>query len=353
MANNIYRVGIVGLSGISMGAPASATPPAPFKNEMVHSHMGAISLVPRTQVVGACDLIPELLDKFKATWGSTWPDANTYTDYREMLSKESLDILAVATSDHRHADITVDGVNAGVKAVFCEKPLATSLEDADRMIKACEDAGAVLAVDHTRRWRAVWHKTRDAIRAGAIGPLHTIVATLGGRRAMVFRNGTHLIDTVCFFAESDPVQVFGSLEEGFEDWDVYRGDGGTLPQNDPGCSGLIVFKNGVRCLYNGTKNTFQMFSVELSGPKGRIYVTDKGAELQTAGSDIREVVSTRLQPVEYQFHGLAAAYEEIIGAIEGGPPVESSGREARKTVQIHAGFLKSQQAGSSLVDVPA
>ena len=48
-----------------------------------------------------------------------------------------------------------------------------------------------------------------------------------------------------------------------------------------------------------------------------------------------------------------AAYEELIGLIENGGEGVSTGRDARKTVQIMTGFLKSQQAGGALVDVPA
>ena len=116
-----------------------------------------------------------------------------------MLARERLDILTVATSDHRHADITVDGANAGVKGIFCEKPLATTLEDADRIIQACEAEGVVVSVDHTRRWSPILHTVRDAVRSGAIGRLSTVIVTRGGHRAMLFRNGTYLIDAVCFF----------------------------------------------------------------------------------------------------------------------------------------------------------
>jgi predicted dehydrogenase len=353
MQNGVYRVGIVGLSGISMGAPDVSPSPPPFRNQIIVSHLASLAHVQRTEVVGVCDRIPELLDKFKDTWGSRWPDARTYTDHQEMLDKENLDILAVATGDNVHTEITVDGANAGVKAVFCEKPLATSLEDADRMIQACADNGVVLAVDHTRRWRPIYHKVRDTIRAGTIGPLSTIVATIGGPRAMAFRNGTHMLDTVCFFAESEPAQVFASLEAGFEDWDVYRGDGGRLPKNEPGLTGFIYFRNGVRTLYNGTKGTFQMFSLQLSGPEGQIHITDAGAQLMTAGSGVANVQKRDLRPDDYQVHGLVAAYEEIIGAIDSRGQVDSSGKEARKTVQILIGFLKSAQNGSRLVDVPA
>ena len=58
-----------------------------------------------------------------------------------MLARERLDIIGVVTSDHRHADIVVDAATSGVKGVMCEKPLATSLEDADRMIRACAERG--------------------------------------------------------------------------------------------------------------------------------------------------------------------------------------------------------------------
>ena len=276
-----------------------------------------------------------------------------------MLSKEDLDILAVATSDHRHADITVDGANAGVKGVLCEKPLATSMEDADRMIQACEGSGTVLVVDHSRRWVPLLYKVRETIRSGAIGPLTTIVAIRGGPRAMLFRNGTHMIDEVCFFADSEPTQVWGRLEEGFEHWDQYKGDGGKLPENDPGVSGFIHFRNGVRALYSGTKNTFERYTLQLTGTQGQIFLPlstypySSTAKMLTHDPETGDVVSRTLVADQYREHGLVAAYEELIDVIENGGTPVSSAREARKTVQIILGFLKSQQAGSSLVDVPA
>ena len=164
-----YRVGLVGLTGIT-SKPRGGSGDTPFRHEMVFAHAASLDLVQNAEIAGYCDLVPDLLDQFKTTWTERWPDARPYTDYREMLAKEDLDILAVATSDHRHADITVDGANAGVKGVLCEKPLATSMEDADRMIEACEGNGTVLVVDHSRRWVPLLYKVRETIRSGAIGP---------------------------------------------------------------------------------------------------------------------------------------------------------------------------------------
>ena len=350
MANKRYRVGIVGLRGIA--ARAAENPPPPFGNQVVISHVASLAHLPNVDLVGYCDLVPELLEDFKENWGARWPNANPYTSHREMLDKERLDILGVAAGDNVHATIAVDAANAGVKGIYVEKPMATSLEDADRMIKACEDNGVAFSVDHTKRWSPLHHKVRDTVRSGAIGPLRTIVATLGGARAMIFRNGTHMIDSIVFYAESEPVKVFAQLEDGFDHWDRYRGDGGKLPENEPGASGYVLFKNGVRALYCGTKETFSEYSLQLSGADGQIHVDEQGAEMRTRDTAAREKVSRKLVADHYQVHGLVAAYLELIDKIENGGDGVSSGREARKTVQIMVGFLKSHQEGSRLVDVP-
>ena len=352
LADKTYRAGIVGTLGIAARHPGN--PLAPFGNEIVNSHIACLALVPRVELVGICDLAADRLDEFTESWGGRWPDTNTYTDYREMLDKEELDILTVATSEHRHADITVDGARAGVKGIFCEKPLATSIEDADRMIQACEANGVVLISGHTRRWRPLYHIVRDAIHDGAIGPLATMAATLGGPVAQLFRGGTHMIDAMCFFAESEPVQVFANVEEGYEDWDRYKGRGGVYPE-DPGLSGLILYQNGIRALYCGTKDSFKTATLQLSGPEGQIYfgVNDHAATLLTRDPSTGEPVRRKLVPRQYQVFGMGAAFEKLIDIIEKGGSSVSSARDGRMTVQNMEEFLNSQQAGGRLIDVPA
>ena len=352
MADGPYRVGIVGASKIAAQHPGE--PPVPFNDQIIDSHVACLALMPRVELVGICDLATDRLDEFKENWGERWPNANSYTDYKEMLAKEDLDILHVATPEHLHAEVTVNGANAGVKGIFCEKPLATSLEDADRMIKACEESGVVLTVGYTRRWRLLYHTVRDAIHQGAIGPLGTIVGTIGGWRALLFRNGTHMIDAMCFFAESDPVKVFASLEEGYEDWDRFKGEGGQS-LNDPGLTGYILFRNGVRGIYCGTKNSLSVRSLQLSGPDGQVYfqMNDRVAKLTTVGPDRNDFQRRTLVPKEYQVQAMVAAFEELIDIIEKGGTSVSPAREGRKTVQVMEGFLKSHQEGGRLIDVPA
>ena len=64
---------------------------------------------------------------------------------------------------------------------------------------------------------------------------------------MLFRNGTHLVDAVCYFAEADPVWVIAAHERGFEDYGIeYKGEGGKDPRLDPASTLIIEFENGIR-----------------------------------------------------------------------------------------------------------
>src|SRR5215216_5602715 len=121
-----YRAAIVGLTGIAAEPRQVARLPA-LGELMPHSHAAAYAHLPNTTVVGYCDLVPERLEEFRRNWGEAFPEARGYTDCRQMLRAERVDLLSVVTSDHRHAQIVVDGVEAGVRGVFCEKPIATTL----------------------------------------------------------------------------------------------------------------------------------------------------------------------------------------------------------------------------------
>ena len=79
---------------------------------------------------------------FAEVYAVDFPDLHIYSNHKELLAAEGpLDILTVGVSDHRHAEIVIDAANAGVRAIFCEKPLATTVEDTDRMLEACERNG--------------------------------------------------------------------------------------------------------------------------------------------------------------------------------------------------------------------
>lgn len=327
----MYRLGVIGCRGIGV------------------RHAAGVVGLDNAAVVAACDLEQEQLDSFQEEWKDHWPQIAQYKSHRDMLEKENLDIVTVATSDHRHADLVVDAAEAGAKGIFCEKPLATNLADADRMIEACERNNTILSVDHTRRFQSVWRYAKEEIiDKDVIGPVQYIVSTLSGPRAMLFRNGTHLIDAICYYAQSAPQWVMGDLETGYEDYREYRGDGGHVPATEPGAFAYIHFANGVRGFFaGGSKNTpSPKSSTEIVCANGRIHLSGEQGTLW------RDEESEPIEAPEWPISGIPAGVRELIQLIDqGGDPI-SPGRAGHTVVEIIVGILESQHRGNIPIPIP-
>lgn len=371
MSEPTYRVGIIGLGPVAIRRRPSEDLPAviqkatriaersafvPFGDPVMVSHVWAIGLVPEIEVVAVCDIDPVRLDRFRDNWDDRWPQARMYGDYHEMLGSEKLDIVTVTTPEHLHVEPTVAAAESGVRAIFCEKPLATNVEDADRMIAACEGNGVILSVDYTRRWTPVFHSVRETIRSGAIGELSMISASFGGMQAWMFRSGSHLLDAMVYFSEANPVRVWAHLEDGYDDWAEYRGTGGgNTTERDPGATGYIVFDNGTRAFFSCLKNTpDSLRDLTITGTRGAITLKFDGesAEMQvTDPSYAYNSMRTTLVPGVYRSRGIEAAYREIVDNIANGTKSTSPARDARESVRIMAGFLRSHQEGGRMVDV--
>jgi predicted dehydrogenase len=354
-----YRVGIVGLTGIAIAPPAAE--PAVLSGEQPHAHAACYAVLPATEVVAVCDLVPALFESFQTRWGHRWPAVTTYTDYRQMLERERLDLLSVATPDHVHAGIVLDAVRAGVKGIYCEKPIATILADADRMIAAVEAARVPMVVNHTRRWYAEYQQAWALVRAGAIGRVTHIQAACGGPRAMLFRNGTHLIDLVVWFADAEPVWVAAHLDPGHEHYGPrYAGDGGRDPATDPGGRGLIRFANGVVASIFCSKlinSTTFLWEFTVYGERGQIRIAEPGGltVLTVGGEPIGGLAVHHLGTPQYQRVDGAAAIAELIDLIErpgDNRQGQSPPRAARHVLAIILGMLQSQHQGNVPIVAP-
>ena len=93
------------------------------------AHAYAYARSHRYQLVAICDLNPAIFPYSYKRAEIEPGSVVEYTDYHLMLARENLDVVSVATPDHLHADATCATSEAGVKGIFCEKPLATTLED--------------------------------------------------------------------------------------------------------------------------------------------------------------------------------------------------------------------------------
>ena len=272
-----------------------------------------------------------------------------------MLEDEDIDLLGVATPDHLHGQIVVDAAEAGVRGILCEKPIATTLADADRMIEACERHGVAMSVDYFRRYRPHWNGALAELGDGPLGAVRRIVGNYGGHRSMLFRNGSHLVDAVCWYAGGEPEWVVGALDEEHHEYGPrYAGDGGRDPAFDPGGSALVQFDNGVRAFINISKRTATELELDVFAEEGRLRINNQSAEVWTPIPDFMPLTLThRTLPVPMtQRVDTPAAIADLIDAVEQGRETVSPPREARRTLSVLLAILQSQATGNTPVRFP-
>ena len=352
-----YRAAIIGLSWIA------TDPPPPASGQVLgtatpYSHAAALAAIGSVEVVAGCDIVPALRDQFLERWGSRWPGAKVYNSYAELLERERPDIVTIATPDYLHADPFIKAVESGARGIFVEKPLATSLRDATRMVEAARARKVVVNVDFTRRWMPFHVASRAFIQQGRLGKLSQIMVEIGGERAMLWRNHPHAVDMMAYFADSDPAWVFGELEAGYEDYGTeYKGDGGKTTDLEPAANYYVAFKNGVRGYLTGMKDTMPGIMITLRGPGGRLTLDDEGAEvtvIQLIGHGAQAEWTTpkteRIVPT-WTVAGMEAGIRDVITGIETGRPTAGPAEDAWRAAAIIDGVVRSQAAGNQLTRI--
>jgi len=183
-----------------------------------------------------------------------------YTDYRQMLAKEHLDIVSISTWPHLHGEMVIACAEASVKAIHCEKPIAPTYGEARRMVKTCADLGVQLTFNHQRRFDAEFRKVRELYKSGVIGKLLRMEAGCPN----MFDWGTHWFDMLNFYNDETPVVwVLAQVEprRGSPVFALYQEE-----------QGICHFKytNGVRAtLFTGHTDSWEGYN-RLIGEDGAI-----------------------------------------------------------------------------------
>lgn len=144
---NSVRVGLIG--GGRMGS---------FHGETVAQR------IPGATLIAVADPVPGAAEKLAAKLGAQ----KSYTDPQAMLNDPDIDAVVIASPARTHAELVVAAAKAG-KGVFCEKPMAVTLEEADKAINAAEEAGVTLQVGFNRRFVSGFTAAYEEIKAGKIG----------------------------------------------------------------------------------------------------------------------------------------------------------------------------------------
>ena len=168
------------------------------------------------ELVAICDLDKKKAKALADEWGG-----KVYEDYRKMLKAEKLDAVAVATPDMFHREPVVACLDAG-KHVLCEKPLATTMEDALAMKEAVKKSGRQLMINFGNRHRARGKKLRELLlERSEIGEIATVYIELNERLSKtstlawsadtspVWFLISHCVDYVRYTTGLEIVEIFG------------------------------------------------------------------------------------------------------------------------------------------------
>lgn len=141
-------------------------------------------------VCGAADVSPSALQSVQEQHGMA--SVACFTDGFEMLAKVRPEALVIATTAPTHTPFVLTAAECGVRYVLCEKPLATSLAEADAMLAACERAGTRLAVNHQMRYMAQYTQVKALIGSEELGPLASIL--VAGSNFGLAMNASHYFE---------------------------------------------------------------------------------------------------------------------------------------------------------------
>jgi predicted dehydrogenase len=338
----IFKTGIIGCGRIG-----SLLEEDPLRGKPC-THTGGFSALPNIKMVAGCDIDENRLKKF----GQKWKVKNLYTDYQDMLRKNALDILCIATWTNQHATMALAGVRAGVKGIFCEKPIDVDIKLARKLVRTCKQKNIPLLINHERRWDAYYQKAHKLIQAGKIGEIRTIVGNAlswkpgtlpisqyGG--GPLFHDGTHLIDLLLYFG--GPIEWVSGHETRPE---------GKRYIEETACA-MIGFQNkATGFIEGGGARKYFNFELDIQGSEGRLLIGNAGRELYVTQKSKRFKGFQELEkipfpePKRYETPFIGGA-REMMKSIR--KPGDSTGEDALKALEtIYTIYKSAQQKGKRL-----
>ena len=164
--------------------------------------------IPEAELAWICDGSDERRER----WSAAFPSARATGDLEDLLADDSLDAVVVATDVPTHADLAVRALEAG-KHCFVEKPLATSVTEAERVVEAAAAADRVLMVGHLLEYHPGIELLRELIENGELGDVRYIYSNrlnLGQLRReenALWSLGAHDISVILRLADEEPYEA--------------------------------------------------------------------------------------------------------------------------------------------------
>jgi predicted dehydrogenase len=303
-------------------------------------HAASYGRLEGVKVVGVADVDAGRGQKLAEQVGAQY-----YPTLSALVANPDLQAVSICLPHSLHAEATLTAAAAG-KHVLCEKPIATTLEDADRMIRACREAGVKLMIGHTHRFRPEHLEARRLLDEGAIGQVlfandliwwaregdeslqwRGEVALNGG--GIFMDNGIHAADRLRWWLRSEVTSVTARIGRG-------RG----LIEGEENGTALLGFASGATAVLQqalGTPASASCCYVEFVGTAGVLRVdTWQGLKISMRGKP--------WEPVEYPtdvLGGFDLELFEFVSAIRENREPSVTGEEARAALVIIGAIYES------------
>ena len=280
MASRRLRALIIGAGNIAAGYDTPET-------EEILTHAHAFQSVPGFQLLGFVDQDVDKARQAAKKWGS-----KAFPSLEAAFARGGIDVVSVATPDSTHAALLKELNAYSPRLIFCEKPLALSIADAEDIMECYgTSATTVVQVNYLRRFIPEYRRVKAAIAAGQYGKF----LTGSGYYVKGFlHNGSHMVDLLRFWlGDIAEVDRLGGTAGS-------RADGSA----DPELSVCLCLTGGgyftVQCL---SGNPYWLFELDLLFEKKRLRVLDSGSFIQeydlitsTVFPGTVEMVGTTLRP---------------------------------------------------------
>jgi len=337
-----YRAAVIGCSRMGgfidnevVGAPKHVPP---------YSHAAGFFTCERTELVACADLRVDVMEQFGLRYNI--PKSGQYTDYREMIEKEKLDIVSVATQPEPRADIVIYAANHGIKAIYAEKAMAASLAEADAMVEALERNNVAFNLGTNRRWSVAYDKMKEILDSGELGTLKNLIIYNNGT---LFNTASHCLDLIMRLNNDQlALWVQGHLPDSDHMFD------GDHLYEDPRGEGIIRFANGVTAYAMLTPRNIEF---EAICDNGVITALNDGMEWQVRRrvpvdpQGRTGLVFTEAPDVPPASSTLRLI-EDLVHSLDTGEPPRCGARTALASTELIFALIESHRQGGARVTLP-
>lgn len=307
----------------------------------------------KLDITAVCDIIPEKMSELDLP-----SDTRKYTDYKELLEKENPDLVAVATESGKHAAIAIDCIDAGCNVII-EKPIALSLEDADRIISLSKEKRVLVCTNHQNRFNRSVQYIRKAIENKRFGRLFYATAHIRWNRGQDYYlqapwRGTweqdggalmnqciHNIDLLRWMMGNDIEEVFAYTD---------NLNHPCIECEDLGLA-LIRFSNGSYGVIEGTTN------IHPRNLEETLYIFGENATVKAGGKSVNTIeewrfadglddpenikAACREAPPNIYGYGHTPLYADMIESIKTGREPYVTGEDGRRALELVLAVYRS------------